>query len=238
MSDRICKNCRLRIADNAKTCLFCGRVLTKESDNVLVNMYPAIFHKTRMAKRIVWSFTFALILIQVLLFVLNYYLDAGHRWSFVTAVVFAYGIFFRCTILQHGIKAIFASCIFRHLQRFYFLLSLDAGLGFHGWSVQYGMSCSILVLDLFLGGGMLINRTNWTSYLTTQVYAIALAVINLCIGIFAKEGNPLLAWIVLLVTLVLFGVAVLAGSRKAKSDLKRFFIYKGCEAICVWVVLG
>ena len=50
MSDRICKNCRLRIADNAKTCLFCGRVLTKESDNVLVNMYPAIFHKTRMAK--------------------------------------------------------------------------------------------------------------------------------------------------------------------------------------------
>ena len=67
MSDRICKNCRLRIADNAKTCLFCGRVLTKESDNVLVNMYPAIFHKTRMAKRIVWSFTFALILIQVLL---------------------------------------------------------------------------------------------------------------------------------------------------------------------------
>ena len=57
MSDRICKNCRLRIADNAKTCLFCGRVLTKESDNVLVNMYPAIFHKTRMAKRIVWSFT-------------------------------------------------------------------------------------------------------------------------------------------------------------------------------------
>ena len=68
MSDRICKNCRLRIADNAKTCLFCGRVLTKESDNVLVNMYPAIFHKTRMAKRIVWSFTFALILIQVLLF--------------------------------------------------------------------------------------------------------------------------------------------------------------------------
>ena len=66
MSDRICKNCRLRIADNAKTCLFCGRVLTKESDNVLVNMYPAIFHKTRMAKRIVWSFTFALILIQVL----------------------------------------------------------------------------------------------------------------------------------------------------------------------------
>ena len=59
MSDRICKNCRLRIADNAKTCLFCGRVLTKESDNVLVNMYPAIFHKTRMAKRIVWSFTFA-----------------------------------------------------------------------------------------------------------------------------------------------------------------------------------
>ncbi len=125
--------------------------------------------------------------------------------------------FFRCTILQHGIKAIFASCIFRHLQRFYFLLSLDAGLGFHGWSVQYGMSCSILVLDLFLGGGMLINRTNWTSYLTTQVYAIALAVINLCIGIFAKEGNPLLAWIVLLVTLVLFGVAVLAGSRKAKS---------------------
>lgn len=119
MSDRICKNCRLRIADNAKTCLFCGRVLTKESDNVLVNMYPAIFHKTRMAKRIVWSFTFALILIQVLLFVLNYYLDAGHRWSFVTAVVFAYGIF-RCTILQHGIKAIFASCLFRHLQRFYF----------------------------------------------------------------------------------------------------------------------
>ena len=104
-----------------------------------------------------------------------------------------------------------------------FLLSLDAGLGFHGWSVQYGMSCSILVLDLFLGGGMLINRTNWTSYLTTQVYAIALAVINLCIGIFAKEGNPLFAWIVLLVTLVLFGVAVLAGSRKAKSELRRRF---------------
>lgn len=42
-------------------------------------------------------------------------------------------------------------------------------------------------MNLFLGGGMLINRTNWTSYLTTQVYAIALAVINLCIGIFAKR---------------------------------------------------
>lgn len=45
-----------------KPVCFVVRVLTKESDNVLVNMYPAIFHKTRMAKRIVWSFTFALIL--------------------------------------------------------------------------------------------------------------------------------------------------------------------------------
>lgn len=222
MSDRICKNCRLRIADNAKTCLFCGRVLTKESDNVLVNMYPAIFHKTRMAKRIVWSFTFALILIQVLLFVLNYYLDAGHRWSFVTAVVFAYGIF-SMHYLTAWNKSHIRKLFIQTFATILFLLSLDAGLGFHGWSVQYGMSCSILVLDLFLGGGMLINRTNWTSYLTTQVYAIALAVINLCIGIFVKEGNPLFAWIVLLVTLVLFGVAVLAGSRKAKSELRRRF---------------
>ena len=222
MSDRICKNCRLRIADNAKTCLFCGRVLTKESDNVLVNMYPAIFHKTRMAKRIVWSFTFAFDLNTGVTLCVELLFGCGTSLVFCDSSGFAYGIF-RCTILQHGIKAIFASCLFRHLQRFYFLLSLDAGLGFHGWSVQYGMSCSILVLDLFLGGGMLINRTNWTSYLTTQVYAIALAVINLCIGIFAKEGNPLFAWIVLLVTLVLFGVAVLAGSRKAKSELRRRF---------------
>jgi len=172
MSDRICKNCRLRIADNAKTCLFCGRVLTKESDNVLVNMYPAIFHKTRMAKRIVWSFTFALILIQVLLFVLNYYLDAGHRWSFVTAVVFVYGIF-SMHYLTAWNKSHIRKLFIQTFATILFLLSLDAGLGFHGWSVQYGMSCSILVLDLFLGGGMLINRTNWTSYLTTQVYCVS-----------------------------------------------------------------
>ena len=135
-----------------------------------------------MAKRIVWSFTFALILIQVLLFVLNYYLDAGHRWSFVTAVVFAYGIF-SMHYLTAWNKSHIRKLFIQTFATILFLLSLDAGLGFHGWSVQYG----------------------------------ALAVINLCIGIFAKEGNPLLAWIVLLVTLVLFGVAVLAGSRKAKS---------------------
>lgn len=222
MSDRVCKNCQIKIADNAKTCLFCGRVLTKESDVKLVNMYPAIFHKTRMAKRIVWAFTFALLLIQVLLFVLNYYLDAGGKWSFVTAIVFVYGIFSMHYLVSWN-KSHIRKLFIQTFATILFLLALDAQLGFNGWSIRYGMSCSILVLDLFLSGGMLINRTNWTSYLVTQVYAIVLAAINLCIGIFAKAGNPLLAWIVILFTLVLFGTAVLAGSRKAKSELRRRF---------------
>lgn len=222
MSNPICKTCNIQVLDKTDVCLFCGRVLTREDDSVPVNMYPAIYQKTRMAKRLVWVATFVLVLGQVLLMLLNYYLDREGRWSLITGVSVLYALItLRYTVLrkQNYIRKLFVQIFFAIL----LLFALDGVTGFRGWSVSYGMPCSIMALDGILLLGMLIDRTNWISYLSIQVFALLLAVINLILYLCGVAGSPLLTWLALLLTIVLFGGSMLVGTRKAKSELRRRF---------------
>lgn len=222
MGNQICKTCNLVIADKTDVCLFCGRVLSREDGSKTVNMYPAIYQKTRLAKRLVWVAAFVLIFGQVLLMLLNYYLDRHARWSLITGVSILYALItLRCTVLrkQNYIRKLFVQIFFAIL----LLFALDGITGFRGWSVSYGMPCSIMALDGILLLGMLIDRTNWMSYLSIQVFALVLAVINLVLYLCGVAGSPLLTWIALLLTVLLFGGTMLVGTRKAKSELRRRF---------------
>lgn len=222
MNKNYCKTCNMIIADRTDVCLFCGRVLTKEHNENPVNMYPAIYQRTRMAKRIVWIATFVLVLVQVLLFLLNYYLDREVIWSYITGVCILYAV-----ILLHYmvlwkrsyIRKLFMVAFYSIL----LLLALDGITGFRGWSVRYGLPCSIFALDGILLIGMLVDRANWTSYLLVQVFALILGVINLVLYLCGVAGSALLVWLALMLTIVLFGGCMLIGSRKAKSELRRRF---------------
>lgn len=216
-----CKNCKFTIQDDTSVCLFCGRVLTKDEDEP-TTAYPAIYQKTRIMKRVIMIITFVLLLVQALLMVLNYYLDKQGRWSWITGAAILYGIIFLQYTLLHKqsyIRKLFVQMILTIL----LLLAIDAVLGFQGWSLEYGLPCILLVLDLVVLLGMIIDRNNWVHYMTLQIVALVLSGANMLLYLTHVTKNTLLAWIGLFVTVVLFGGTMLAGYRKAKSELRRCF---------------
>ncbi|MCH5268359.1 MAG: hypothetical protein J1E62_08455 [Lachnospiraceae bacterium] len=222
MDKNYCKTCNMIIADKTDVCLFCGRVLTKGDDENPVNMYPAIYQRTRMAKRIVWIATFVLIFVQVLLFLFNYYLDRKGIWSYITGVSILYTIILLHYMVlwkRNYIRKLFMVAFYSIL----LLLALDGVTGFPGWSVRYGLPCSIFALDGILFIGMLVDRANWTSYLLVQVFALILGVVNLVLYLCGVAGSALLVWLAFLLTILLFGGSMLVGARKAESELRRRF---------------
>ena len=222
MDKNYCKTCNMMIADKTDVCLFCGRVLTKGENVNPVNMYPAIYLRTRTAKRIVWIATFALILVQVLLFLLNYYLDKKGIWSYITGVSILYSIILLHYLVlwkRSYIRKLFMVAFYSIL----LLLSLDVVTGFQGWSVRYGLPCSIFALDGILFVGMLVDRVNWTSYLLIQVFALFLGIVNLILYFCGVAGSALLVWLAFMLTILLFGGSMLVGTHKAQSELRRRF---------------
>ncbi|MCI5640050.1 MAG: DUF6320 domain-containing protein [Lachnospiraceae bacterium] len=216
-----CKNCNLTIQDDTTVCLFCGRVLTKGEEEPTA-AYPAIYQKTRMVKRVIVIVTFVLLLVQALLMVLNYYLDKQGRWSWLTGAAILYGlVFLHYTVLrkQSYIRKLFVQMIFTIL----LLLAIDAILGFQGWSLEYGLPCILLVLDVIVLLGMIIDRNNWVHYMTLQIVALVLSAAYMVLYLTHVTHSALLAWTGLFAAVILFGGTMLAGYRKAKSELRRRF---------------
>lgn len=216
-----CKRCDIQIVNDTEVCPLCGNVLTKEGDEQF-DAYPDIRYKIKLLKRLVTVSVYFLIVLEIAFCLLDYYMDYKMGWSLVTGVCFVYVIFTLLYSFNHKnshIRKIFM----QFAAGLVLMLLLDSVTGGIGWSVVYGIPFAVLFLDAILVICMLVNFSDWQSYLLVQIFALAVSFVMLLLYFVGVTKGPVLPWTSFGVSAMIFSFCLISGYRKAGNELKRRF---------------
>lgn len=220
---RICKKCNVEILDETPVCPLCKNVLeeTEEPGGKAVG-YPDVTGAVKKLNFVVRLYSFLAIVTEVLLIVVNYMTYNGIWWSAITGISILY---FYIT-LKYSIQnnAGYRSVIWvQVIGAVLLVIAVDNIVGYRGWSVNYVVPGAVLLLDVTIMILMLVNMTNWQSYLLMQICTTLVSVMGLVMWYFKVITRPVLSIIAAAVSACLLLATLIFGDRRAKTELKRRF---------------
>lgn len=223
-----CKQCKIKVADDTMICPLCNSVLETEEEKTenpekKHAMYPDVRLRTRMFQIILRVYLVAAILLEVALVVVNTLTFSGTWWSVICGAAFFYlflTLHFSISNHNHGhmlkiaVQAVGVVLL---------ALLIDIIIGYKGWSLTYAMPSVIILVDMAIIVLMIANNINWQGYLSLQLTMIVFSVVGIVLYCMKIIEKPLLTFISVLISLLLFLGTVLIGDKRAKNELKRRF---------------
>ncbi len=201
-------------------CPLCKCVLEKTTD--VENLYPDVRIITRKMHLLIRIYAFVAIVAETLLLYFNYRTVDGLHWSIVAGVVLFYAYIALnltfMTTLEYKTKAIILI-----MTAIFSIILIDVLTGFHGWSLNYFLPGSIILLNSGILVAMFINIRNWQSYMMIELMTIvwsAVPFIFLKIGLMTHVSVSLIA---LAYSVFLFLGTIIIGGKRASTELKRRF---------------
>lgn len=215
-----CRQCNLEILDETDRCPLCSSVL--EHTIAVENMYPNAKVKTRKWVFMSKVYLFCAIVLEVILYGINYVDNYKIGWSLITGLILLYGyLVIQLTILGqagHKIKIVLLAAI-----TFVMMVVLDLLIGYKGWSVNYALPTCIIILDIGIAVLMLINRRNWQSYIMWQILMLLVSGAMILLYIFGIMTSPYMMGIAVMCSGMLFLGTLIFGDRRAKVEVQRRF---------------
>ena len=105
------------------------------------------------------------------------------------------------------------------------LIGIDYFTGYNRWSFDYTLPSGIIFLNVVCVLLMIINRRNWQSYISFQLFNIFWSVV---IAVLLRLGiirQPVLVIVAVSASVFVFAGTLIFGGRRASDELKRrFFI--------------
>lgn len=230
-----CRNCHVTILDSTLVCPLCHSVLegvkmppeqpygeeeTKRSERP--GMYPDVKAAARKLNFVVQLYTFLAIVIEAGLIVINYMTFRHIWWSAISGVAILYFyITLRYSIQKNSgyLRIILTQIICGAL----LAIVVDWIIGYRGWAVNFVVPSAILLIDLAVGILMLVNQTNWQSYILLQLLTVIFSITVLILWKTGVIVYPVVAFIAAAVSFVMFAGTLIFGDRRAKNELKRRF---------------
>lgn len=219
-----CKQCKIQVADHTMVCPLCNSVLEiKEGEEEGQDMYPDVRLRTRMFQIVVRVYFVASILLEIALVVINSLTFSGTWWSVICGAAFLF-LFFTLSfsVSNHNYGHILKIAV-EAVVIVLFTLLVDVIIGYRGWSLTYAMPSVIIMVDIAIIVLMIANNLNWQSYISLQLTMIGFSTVGIVLFFVGLVKKPLLTFISLLFSLLLFLGTVLIGDRRAKTELKRRF---------------
>lgn len=215
-----CRQCNLEILDETDRCPLCSSVL--EHTIAVENMYPNAKVKTRKWVFMSKVYLFCAIVLEVILFGINYVDNYKIGWSLITGLILLYGyLVIQLTILGqagHKIKIVVLAAI-----TLVMMVVLDLLIGYKGWSVNYGLPTCVIILDIGIGVLMRINSRNWQSYIMWQILMLLISGGMILLYIFGIMTSPYMLGIAVMCSGMLFLGTLIFGDRRARVELQRRF---------------
>ena len=219
-----CKQCKIQVADHTMVCPLCNSVLEiEEGEEKGQDMYPDVRLRTRMFQIVVRVYFVAAILLEIALVVINSLTFSGTWWSVICGAAFLV-LFFTLSFsvsnhnYGHMLKIAVETVVI-----VLFTLLVDVIIGYRGWSLTYAMPSVIILVDIAIIILMIANNLNWQSYLSLQLTMIVFSIVGIVLFFAGLIEKPLLTFISVLFSLLLFLGTVLIGDKRAKTELKRRF---------------
>ena len=205
-------------------CPLCNSVLeVKEGEAEGKDMYPDVRLRTRMFQIVVRVYFVASVLLEIALVVINSLTFSGTWWSVICGAAFLF-LFFTLSfsVSNHNYGHILKIAV-EAVGIVLFTLLVDVIIGYRGWSLTYAMPSVIIMVDIAIIVLMIANNLNWQSYISLQLTMIGFSAVGIVLFFVGFIKKPLLTFISLLISLLLFLGTVLIGDRRAKTELKRRF---------------
>ena len=218
-----CLNCKIEVLDETERCPLCQSIL--QQTEALENMYPDVRRKLRWLNLFSRIYLFLSIILEAVLFGINFTTFNGIWWSIITGLVLLYGyVVLRYAILGKSgnqSKAILLILIFI-LSAF----AIDLVTGYRGWSLEYVLPAGILLIDVLILACMFyFNRRNWQSYILWQICMVLCSICPLALYLAGMNANFYMTVLPMAVSVTLFLGTMILGDRRARTELKRRFHY-------------
>ncbi len=235
-----CKRCNIEILDASLSCPLCNGVLEFEDKGELPNlndenkidenefvskslMYPDVSPAIKRINFIIKLTIFCSIIVEGILIYINYVATPNAKWSAICGAGLLYACFSLIYSFRHN-KSHRKKIMVQVILVMPLIILVDYALGYTGWSVNFGIPCVIAGMDIAILVLMLVNTSNWQSYIMLQVYllviCIILSILMFC-GLFF-EYKTIMIFADLLTILLLAGTLVF-GDKRATNELKRRF---------------
>ena len=218
-----CKKCGVHITDDTDRCPFCRCVL--EDDGIKgENVYPDTEEKVKFW-RILRKIILFLSLCAIGGMLIGLYMGADiFNWTVVVTLILLYvnvSIYMSIT----GKIGYMFKTLFLTLLALLILIGIDYFTGYNRWSFDYTLPSGIIFLNVVCVLLMIINRRNWQSYISFQLFNIFWSVV---IAVLLRLGiirQPVLVIIAVSASVLVFAGTLIFGGRRASDELKRrFFI--------------
>ena len=218
-----CKKCGVHITDDTDRCPFCRCVL--EDDGIKgENVYPDTEEKVKFW-RILRKIILFLSLCAIGGMLIALYMGADiFNWTVVVTLILLYvnvSIYMSIT----GKIGYMFKTLFLTLLALIILIGIDYFTGYNRWSFDYTLPSGIIFLNVVCVLLMIINRRNWQSYISFQLFNIFWSVV---IAVLLRLGiirQPVLVIIAVSASVLVFAGTLIFGGRRASDELKRrFFI--------------
>lgn len=215
-----CRNCNIEILDETERCPLCHSVLEQTVE--VENMYPNVRVMTRKLMVISKIYLFCAILTEAILVSINLLTDSKILWSAITGLGLLYVyMLLRFAILgKSGYKS---KIIVLTLMAVLILVAIDFVTGYRGWSVDFAIPSSILLVDVGIIFLMIWNHRNWQSYMMWQIFMIICSLIPVILFVMGVETRPYMAFLPLAASVFLFLGTLIIGDRRARVELRRRF---------------
>ena len=219
---RECKKCRVNILDDTAVCPLCSSVLEISGEEEQITGYPDVTSVSRKLSFIVRLYSFLAIVSEAALIVINYLYFHGIWWSAVTGICILYFYITLKYSLQknRGYQTVILTQV---IGAVLLVIAADHIVGYRGWSVNYVLPGAILLLNGTIVTLMIINASNWQSYILMQILTAVASVACMILWRFGVITTPASALTALAVSLCLLLGTLIFGDRKAKAELKRRF---------------
>lgn len=216
-----CQNCNVEILDHTNYCPLCKCVLEAGGENRIA-AYPnarVVVRRFRLLENLI---LFVSIVVESVLFLINYWTDTHILWSLIAGLILFYGnVVLRLAIVGRS------SYMFKSLCLIFIgvliLLGIDYLTGYRGWSINYALPLGILFMDVGIIVLMIVNHRNWQSYMMVQIFTIIVSILPVVLLVLGIIDFPYLAIIAMVVSVLLFLGTLIIGDRRARTELKRRF---------------
>lgn len=215
-----CLNCKIDILDETERCPLCHSILKQTED--LENMYPEVRYRFRRMDFISRLYLFIAIVVEAILFAINFFNFEEVWWFIITGLILLYGY----VVLRYAVigKSGYRSKSMILILLFIILsIVIDYVSGNKGWALDYLLPLAIIGTDIALIILMIYNRKNWQSYICLQLLMVLCSLIPIALYLLGLEKQINLAILPMAVSAALFLGTIILGDRRARTELKRRF---------------
>ncbi len=214
-----CKKCGVKIKDDTQICPFC-RCILEDDGTKGENIYPDAENVAKIWKMIRRIVSFASVCAIVGLCIALYSGADIFDWSLVIGLILIYANF-SLYMLTTGRIGYMSKTLFLTVMGILFLIGIDYFTGYNRWSYDYTLPSGVIMLNVICVLLMFINKRNWQSYLSLQIFNLLCSLILVLLIRFDVIREKVLVIIAVSLSVILFAGMIIFGGRRATDELKR-----------------